>query len=130
MTPGSFSSPNSVSFNLEVEAELVHKLLKHLEAEVDSKRILRALSEIIPHFFVAMVLNLKNKDDNEDVNCVLELNSTSISKWNQVDQILTIDQRSNFMKRLNIWRNIDWKENKDGNERFDILFSLFINQGD
>ena len=102
---------------------------------MDSKRILRALSEIIPHFFVPMVLHFvtDGTDDDpvgEEEEDAAETKMNTISKWNQPLNIIPDHQLEQFKINYKSWKVALWQsESRSTNDRFEILLSLLINQG-
>ena len=97
---------------------------------MDSKRILRAISEIIPHFFVSMVLNYEPGPDCAQAGDEPELQRLkTISKWNQPENIIADCDREKFKENLKSWSTETFESLDSKNDRFNILFSLLTNQG-
>jgi len=72
----------------------VHKLLKIIETEQDSKRALKAVAEILPHFYAALAANSQFSGSGEPKS------SFYISKFNAVSnvypEIACLDQEQNW----------------------------------
>ena len=94
---------------------------------MDCKRILRAISEVIPHFFVAMVLELAETcPENSDENSKIDRFS-SLSKWNQPLSILPGDLSCKFYRGLSRWESLEWPV-AEISERFEVLLALLLHQ--
>ena len=94
---------------------------------MDCKRILRAISEVIPHFFVAMVLELAETcPENSDENSKMD-HFSSLSKWNQPLSILPGNLSCKFYRGLSRWKSLEWPV-AEISERFEVLIALLLHQ--
>ena len=119
----------NIAFKLNSEALLVHKILKTLEVEYDNKRLIRAVMELIPHFYINLVLSLDD-DGNDELSDIIEVEH--VSKWNQIASILDDGRFVEYRRKLTRFSNIDnWEAIGEGafGERFDIINSLLTKQG-
>ena len=105
----------------------VHKILKTLEAEYDNKRLIRAVMEIIPHFYINLVLSLQNDNDNTTLSDIIEVEH--VSKWNQIVNILDDERFIEYKQKLTLFNSIETWEGIELGERFDIINSLLTKQG-
>ena len=101
--------------------------MKTLEAEYDNKRLIRAVMEIIPHFYINLVLSLQNDNDNITLSDIIEVDH--VSKWNQIVNILDDERFIEYKQKLTLFNSIETWEGVELGERFDIINSLLTKQG-
>lgn len=109
-----------LSFQAEKEGELLHKLLKLVETEQDTKRGLRAVAEILPHFYVSMVSSL-NPPVIDDSQSPDSLHLPELSKWNQISSI------SNELNQTGL-AQFEWNTNDESHSRFNVLSTFLSKQ--
>ena len=91
----------------------MHKLLKIIETEQDSKRALRAVAEILPHFYAALVFNSQFSGSGEPKS------SFYVSKFNAVSSVYPdiagLDEQQNWTI-------------SDEHGRFNVILKLLTKQ--
>ena len=93
----------------------MHKLLKIIETEQDSKRALKAVAEILPHFYAALVLNSQFAGDSSGEPA----SSFFISKFNAVSNVYP--DIGGFDKQQN------WTVSEE-HGRFNVILKLLTKQ--
>ena len=100
------------------------------QVSINFNPILRALTEVIPHFFVNMVLSLENSDEivikSEESNPFPEV--PYLSKWNQINNIVGEDEALRYAEKYDLLLTMNWEEPEQFGERFNIIQS-FLKQG-
>ena len=83
--------------------------------------------EIIPHFYINLVLSLQNDNDNITLSDIIEVDH--VSKWNQIVNILDDERFIEYKQKLTLFNSIETWEGIELGERFDIINSLLTKQG-
>ena len=83
--------------------------------------------EIIPHFYINLVLSLQNDNDNLPLSDIIEVEH--ISKWNQIVNILDDERFIEYKQKSTLFNSIETWEGVEFGERFDIINSLLTKQG-
>ena len=83
--------------------------------------------EIIPHFYINLVLSLQNDNDNTTLSDIIEVEH--VSKWNQIVNILDDERFIEYKQKLTLFNSIETWEGIELGERFDIINSLLTKQG-
>jgi len=101
----------------------------------------RAITELVPHFYINIILSISNGPENEqevDPKVGTEepidfksLEIAYISKWNQVSNILNETEIAKFAAKRKIFLEKVFSED-DGNcetERYRFIHALLVKQG-